>query len=106
MKMVEDTPDELLGELFNAAYFPGHPLGRPIEGTEDTVSSFDHHTISSFHAREFSPANLVVAAAGNVEHDQLVDLVEKSFGNSANDGSGSDRLAVEQSPTRSRANSD
>jgi len=86
MKMVEDTPDELLGELFNAAYFPGHSLGRPIEGTEDTVSSFDHQTISSFHAREFSPGNLVVAAAGNVEHDLLVDLVEKSFGTSAKNG--------------------
>ncbi len=85
MKMVEDTPDELLGELFNAAYFPGHPLGRPIEGTEDTVSSFDHQTISSFHAREFSPGNLVIAAAGNVEHDRLVDLVEKSFGTSNSD---------------------
>ena len=83
MKMVEDTPDELLGELFNAAYFPGHPLGRPIEGTEETVSSFDHQTISSFHAREFSPGNLVVAAAGNVEHDRLLELVEKSFRNSA-----------------------
>ncbi len=83
MKMVEDTPDELLGELFNAAYFPGHPLGRPIEGTEETVSSFDRQTISRFHAREFSPANLVVAAAGNVEHDRLLRLVEESFGNSA-----------------------
>jgi predicted Zn-dependent peptidase len=83
MKMVEDTPDELLGELFNAAYFPGHPLGRPIEGTEETVSSFDHQKISSFHAREFLPANLVVAAAGNVEHERLLELVEKSFGNSA-----------------------
>jgi predicted Zn-dependent peptidase len=98
MKMVEDTPDELLGELFNAAYFPGHPLGRPIEGTEDTVSSFDHHTISSFHAREFSPANLVVAAAGNVEHELLVDLVEKSFGNAANNGRDL-TSGVEQSPT-------
>src|SRR5260370_21427682 len=71
MKMVEDTPDELLGELFNAAYFPNHPLGRPIEGPQETVSSFDHQTISSFHARELSPGNLVVAPAGNVEHDRL-----------------------------------
>ena len=83
MKMVEDTPDELLGELFNAAYFPEHPLGRPIEGTEETVSLFDHQLISTFHAREFSPANLVVAAAGNVEHERLLELVEKSFGNSS-----------------------
>src|SRR5688572_31250663 len=60
MKMVEDTPDELLGELFNAAYFPNQPLGRPIEGTRETVSSFDHKTTVAFHAREFSYSNLVV----------------------------------------------
>jgi predicted Zn-dependent peptidase len=96
MKMVEDTPDELLGELFNAAYFPGHPLGRPIEGTEETISSFDHQTIAAFHAREFSPSNLVVAAAGNVEHEQLVELVEKSFAAAA---SPEERVApVEESP--------
>jgi predicted Zn-dependent peptidase len=83
MKMVEDTPDELLGELFNAAYFPGHALGRPIEGTEETVSSFDQNTLQSFHVREFSPSNLVVAAAGNVEHDRLVEMVATSFGGSA-----------------------
>ncbi len=84
MKMVEDTPDELLGELFNAAYFPDQPLGRPIEGTRETVSSFDHQIIAGFHSREFSPANLVVAAAGNVEHDQLVALVERAFTGSSN----------------------
>jgi predicted Zn-dependent peptidase len=97
MKMVEDTPDELLGELFNAAYFPGHPLGRPIEGTAETISSFDHNTISAFHGREFSPPNLVVAAAGNVEHERLLELVESSFANSATDASA--RAAVEESPT-------
>ena len=79
IKMVEDTPDELLGELFNAAYFPDHALGRPIEGTRDTVSSFSHLTISDYHAREFTSANFVVAAAGNVQHEALVDLVTKSF---------------------------
>ena len=98
MKMVEDTPDELLGELFNAAYFPGHPLGRPIEGTEETVSSFDHKTISSFHAREFTPANLVVAAAGNIEHERLVDLVESSFQNFATNAATNRVDPAEQSP--------
>ncbi len=77
MKMVEDTPDELLGELFNAAYFPNQALGRPIEGTKETVSSFDHEITALFHAREFSPDNLVVAAAGNVDHAKLVDMVER-----------------------------
>jgi predicted Zn-dependent peptidase len=79
MKMVEDTPDELLGELFNAAYFPDHPLGRPIEGTRETISTFDHDTIAAFHASAFVPSNLVVAAAGNIGHDHLVELVGKSF---------------------------
>lgn len=79
MKMVEDTPDELLGELFNAAYFPDQPLGRPIEGTRETVSSFDHTITSRFHANEFAPSRLVVAAAGKVNHEQLVELVTKAF---------------------------
>ncbi len=96
---MEDTPDELLGELFNAAYFPGHPLGRPIEGTESTVSSFDHNTISTYHAQEFSVANLVVAAAGNVDHDRLVDLVEISLGNSATENDVASSQAAEQPPT-------
>jgi predicted Zn-dependent peptidase len=95
MKMVEDTPDELLGELFNAAYFPDHALGRPIEGTEETVTSFDKEMVAAFHEREFSPANFVVAAAGNIVHDQLVELVGKSFAESHN-GNGSS--PVEESP--------
>jgi predicted Zn-dependent peptidase len=79
MKMVEDTPEELLGELFNAVYFPDQPLGRPIEGTVETVTSFDHEKTRAFHAREFSRGNLVIAAAGNVAHAQLVELAERSF---------------------------
>ena len=77
--MVEDTPDELLGELFNAAYFPDQPLGRPIEGTRETVSTFDHRRTVAFHAQEFSFPNLVVAAAGNIEHQRLVDLIAGAF---------------------------
>jgi predicted Zn-dependent peptidase len=81
MKMVEDTPDELLGELFNAAYFPDQPLGRPIEGTPETVSSFNHEQTAQFHAREFAASNLVIAAAGNVNHSELLDMVVKAFEN-------------------------
>jgi predicted Zn-dependent peptidase len=79
MKMVEDTPDEFLGELFNAAYFPDHPLGRPIEGTEETVSSFDQDKTASFHWREYAPRNLVIAAAGNIDHTQLVEMALRAF---------------------------
>ena len=87
MKMIEDTPDELLNELFHAAYFPDHSLGRPIEGTEQTVSSFDHTTTASFHRHSFAPNNLVIAAAGNVTHPQLEDLVAQNFDVSQNDSS-------------------
>jgi predicted Zn-dependent peptidase len=79
MKMVEDTPDEFLGELFNAAYFPDHALGRPIEGTAETVPTFNQERTASFHAREFNARNLVIAAAGNVEHAALVEMAAQAF---------------------------
>ncbi len=79
MKMIEDTPEELLSELFNSAYFPGNSLGRPIEGTEQTVSSFNQAATSQFHAENYSPRNLVVAAAGNIEHQRLVELAANIF---------------------------
>lgn len=82
MKMIEDTPDELLGELLNAAYFPDHSLGRPIEGTVETVSNFDHEKTSAFHLQNYAPPNLVIAAAGNVDHQQFADLALKFFGGS------------------------
>ncbi|HYY96846.1 MAG TPA: pitrilysin family protein, partial [Pyrinomonadaceae bacterium] len=79
MKMVEDTPDEFLAEIFNAAYFPGHPLGRPIEGTAETVSTFGHERTARFHASAYAPRNLVVAAAGSVEHARLVEMAARAF---------------------------
>lgn len=91
MKMVEDTPDEYLGELFNAAYFPGHPLGLPIEGTEDRVLTFDRKTTAAFHSREFAPSNLVIAAAGNVDHEVIVGMAARAFenGSSPSENAGS-----------------
>jgi predicted Zn-dependent peptidase len=92
MKMVEDTPDEFLAEIFNAAYFPDHPLGRPIEGTADTVSTFGHERTARFHAGTYAPRNLVVAAAGNVRHDELVELAARAF-----DGQGATDSLQEES---------
>ncbi|MGI9105555.1 MAG: M16 family metallopeptidase [Pyrinomonadaceae bacterium] len=79
MKMVEDSPEEFLGELFHAAYYPDHALGRPIEGTPETVSSFDRARTSAFHRTAYHPRNFVIAAAGNVSHAQLVELAERAF---------------------------
>jgi predicted Zn-dependent peptidase len=92
MKMVEDTPDELLAELFVAAYFPGHSLGRPIEGTPETVASFDPERTARFHAEAYAPRNLVIAAAGNVEHERLVELAAQAF---AGTGAAQDSTAPE-----------
>lgn len=74
MKMIEDSPEEHLTELFNLAYFPRHPLGLPIEGTEKTVSAFDQTATTEFHQQNYTPENLVVAAAGNVTHEQLIEF--------------------------------
>ena len=80
MKMIEDTPDELLNELFNAAYFPDHSLGRPIEGTAETVSTFGRETTARFHSQHYAPRNLVIAAAGNVAHEELTAMAVGVFG--------------------------
>jgi predicted Zn-dependent peptidase len=79
MKMVEDSPEEYLGELFDAAYFPDHALGRPIEGTPATVSSFDRARTAEFHRTAYHPRNFVIAAAGNVSHAELVELTGRAF---------------------------
>lgn len=81
MKMVEDTPEELLGELFNREFFPAHALGLPIEGTRATVKTFNRETTAKFHGEFYAPDNIVIAAAGNVEHEQIVDLATDYFGN-------------------------
>jgi len=92
MKMVEDSPEEYLGEIFAEAFFDGHPLGRNITGTPETVRSFDHERTSRYHNKIFHPSNLVVVAAGNVEHARIEELVgrytvgEFSGGDQTQDG--------------------
>lgn len=79
MKMVEDSPEEYLGELFQENFFHGHPLALPIEGTQKTVVTFDHDITAKYHYENFHPRNLVITAAGNIEHAQIVDLALKYF---------------------------
>lgn len=79
LKMVEDSPEDVLGDLFNAAFFDGHPLGRNISGTAETVRSFDAKRTREYHGRFFTPANLVLAAAGNIEHEDVLDMVSRGL---------------------------
>ncbi|HMS43856.1 MAG TPA: pitrilysin family protein [Pyrinomonadaceae bacterium] len=80
IKMTEDAPEEFLGEIFNEKLFPNHPLGLSIAGTPKTVRTFNHEKTQKFHDEVFCPSNLIITAAGNVEHQQIVDLADKFFG--------------------------
>ena len=80
IKMTEDSPEDLLGEIFNKELFANHPLGLSIAGTPRTVRSFSHEITRKFHEETFNPQNLIITAAGNVEHTQIVDLADKFFG--------------------------
>ena len=80
IKMVEDTPDDFVHELFTQRFWSGHPLGRPILGVPETVSSLDHDALCDYFGRVYTADNLVVAAAGNVDHSAIRDLVASAFG--------------------------
>ena len=79
IKMVEDTPDDLVHELFTQRFWSGHPLGRPILGVPATVGPIDSATLRDYFSRVYTAGNLVVAAAGNVEHEAVRDLVGEAF---------------------------
>lgn len=77
---IEDTPDDLITDLFHQAYWPGHALGRPVCGTRETVGSFDRDVCRAWVARRYRPDRLVVAAAGDVDHAALTEEIEERFG--------------------------
>ena len=79
IKMDEDNPDYLVHEIFTQNFFKGHPLGKPILGTKDTVRRFDQDAILTYYGGKFRPGNLIISAAGNLNHGELVDLLRQRF---------------------------
>ena len=75
IKMVGDTPDDLVHEVFVANFWPDHPLGRSILGTVDTLATFNHDCVDNYFSDVYVPRNLVIAGAGNLEHERFVDMV-------------------------------
>jgi predicted Zn-dependent peptidase len=73
--MYEDTPQELVHDLFSEAVFGTHPLGRPVIGTAEVISSITRRAISGYHRSMYAPGNVVVAGAGNIDHDELIQLI-------------------------------
>jgi predicted Zn-dependent peptidase len=79
IKMVEDTPDDLVHEVFSQHFWEGHPLGRPILGTAETVQALTVGTLRQYFRSAYVAPNLIVAAAGNVEHARVRDLITAAF---------------------------
>ena len=102
ISMVEDTPDDLVFELHNEAVWGDHPLGYSILGTRDTVKSLDARDLKDLHRTAYNPSRLIVAAAGNVDHDQLLAILEKTGWTTREDG-GKKRLTTAPSPSPTRA---
>jgi predicted Zn-dependent peptidase len=72
INMHEDTPDDLVHDLFAETLWAGHPLGRPVLGTGESIRRVSRDQVYRFYKRHYVPANLVVSAAGNVDHGELV----------------------------------
>ncbi|MFG2825192.1 M16 family metallopeptidase [Kitasatospora sp. NPDC048365] len=79
MAMAEDDPGDVVHDLFAKTIFGSGPLGRPILGTEETVTGLTRDQIAGFYHRRYRPENLVVSAAGNLDHRRVVKLVEQAF---------------------------
>lgn len=79
IKMVEDTPDDLVHDLFAAQVWAGHPLGRPILGTREEVTDLGRPQIVAHFGEHYVPDKVIIAVAGNVAHDRVVELFTAGF---------------------------
>ena len=80
IKMVEDTPDDLVHEIFTQAFWSGHPLGRPILGTKESVEGLTQGCLRDYFQGAYAAENVIISAAGNLEHSQLRAALETAFG--------------------------
>ena len=80
ISLYEDSPDELIHDLHVNSLWPGHALGRNILGTRDTISSMSRQLIQDYKMRHYTSDNIVIAAAGNLTHEELVEQVRLYWG--------------------------
>ena len=79
IKSVEDAPEELVHDMFCEFFWPNHPIGRPILGIPETVGNFGRDDLVTFFRKIYAPSNIIVAAAGRLEHSHLIALVQSHF---------------------------
>ena len=84
LKMEVDNPEYLVHETFTRNFWKNHPLGRSILGTKTTIRSFNRDVVDSYYRRIYEPRNIVITAAGRLEHRQIVDLAAQYFGSLQN----------------------
>jgi predicted Zn-dependent peptidase len=75
INMHEDSPEDLVHDVFTEALWPDHPLGRPVLGTSATIQAATRASVHRFYRRHYVPGNFVVAAAGNLRHEELLSLL-------------------------------
>lgn len=79
IKMRDDSPEDAIHDRFHLSFWRGHPLGQPILGTLDTIGGMSRETIMAHKAAWYRPSEILIAAAGGLEHQQLVDLLQPAF---------------------------
>lgn len=84
MKMYKDSPNDVIFEEFSSQVFQDHPIGRPVLGFEETVASFTRQNLFDYMDERYHSDNLLVAVAGNVDHDEVVELVTKYLNHKGN----------------------
>jgi predicted Zn-dependent peptidase len=80
IKMYEDSPDELIHDIFSEYVWNDHPLGKPILGTEESIRSLSRAKIMTFLSEHYAPDNVVIAVAGKIKHDDVVAKLTNQFG--------------------------
>jgi predicted Zn-dependent peptidase len=99
IKMVEDTPDDYIHDLFNRVCWGDHPLGFPILGTSDIVQSFQRDEVYRFFKENYQPERMIVCAAGNLQHQEVVDLIGATFGQLPKSERNRERMRPHPNPT-------
>lgn len=96
----QDTPDDVVFDHFQSTAFPDQPLGRPVLGKSEIVAAIPREAIVGFRDQHYRTSRMVVAAAGNIEHDQLVDYAQDAFGDLQSGGDATSQEAVYNSGER------
>ena len=79
LKMEADNPEYLVHEIFSGSFWKDHPLGKPILGTRETVKRFSREAIEGYYRKVYVPSNIVITAAGNLDHARLLELARERF---------------------------